>query len=225
MIHVRIMILLATGLAAWVSRRSPSWRSVAIVLGVPLCLDVLCELVRLPARLDLALWLGTPVLSTWGAWRVLARARGAAVHAWWAWCALAFAVLVTPEPRAWWKATPMLVRLASVALQAEAARAWWRSRRVATGADAATVLLLAGDLVSLIGPAGVVPGPWWIAGAQAGIVAVGVMALALVHESRWAASSPMGRGTCRADPLLRRLRALLPPWPRAPRARAPRERP
>lgn len=140
--------------------------------------------ISLPARPDLALWLATPVLSAWCSWRVLVRAPGASGAAARAWLLLALAVWVAPEPSSWWEVTPLLVRLASIALQVEAARAWWRSRRVGTTVDAAAIVLLCGDVVSLLGPAGLVPGPWWIASAQGGVVAAGVIALTMAGGTR-----------------------------------------
>lgn len=151
----------------------------------------LAAALRLPARVDLALWLATPVLSAWCSWRVLARAPGASSTALRAWLLIALAVGVAPAPSSWWAATPLLVRLTSIALQVEAARAWWRSRRVGTTVDAAAILLLCGDLVSLLGPAGLVPGPWDIASAQGGIVAAGVIALTVAGGSR--SGAPKGR--------------------------------
>jgi hypothetical protein len=171
--------------AIWMSRRG-RWHPIGFALGAAVGLDMIARSVALPARVDLALWLATPVLSAWCAWRVLGDARSAkaALLAASAQLALSTVVYMAPCPRAWWGLVPLAVRCSSIALQVEAARSWRRAARPADSADAGTLGLLAGDALSLLGPAGLVFGPWWIASLQAALVALGVAAVVVTRGSR-----------------------------------------
>ena len=183
---VQIALLLVSCLC--LTRRS--WRPVGIALGLSTALDALVPLMRLAPRPDLALWLLTPVLSGWVAWRVLVPSSGATVRALWTWSLAGSAVLALPRPSLWWEPLPVVVRLVSIAVQLGAVAVWRRSRRVGSTVDAAVLALLAGDALSLLGPAGLLPGPdgpaasWWLATAQAGVVGLGVVALLISREAR-----------------------------------------
>lgn len=179
---VRLLVLSA----ALLCLRWRAWRPIGLALAGSVGADWAAELAAPPPDLDLLLWMAPSVLSAWCAWRVLGGEHAAllAVAAL-VWPALVGAkVLVSALPAGAWVALPLAMRLYSIGSQLAAATWWGCSTRPGSSADAAVLAMFAGDLLSLLGPAGFAPGPWWIATAQAGVVGAGVLALVAARAAR-----------------------------------------
>lgn len=141
-------------------------------------LNIYSELATLPARESLACWLAAPALGAWCAWTVLGRDERRATLVGLGWGGVMLAVLWMPRPSLWWTAAPLAARLVSMASQLAAARRWLARESVGPTVELATLALLAGDLLSLVGPAGFLGGEqWWPATLQLGIVSAGIAAL------------------------------------------------
>lgn len=179
---VQTIILAAVLLAL----RSRAWWPIAIVLGLPLAGDALVLVLALPPQHDLALWLLWPASAAWAAWAVLGRdpVRARLRLLFYAGASLVLLAVPVTWARAAWPCLPLAGRLASVAAQVAAALAFARSTRPGSAVEGAALVLLAGDLVSLLGPAGLVPGPWDVATWQAGVVAAGVVALQIAAPQK-----------------------------------------
>lgn len=166
-------------LAVLLALRSRAWWPIAITLGVPLACDVAVPLVGLPPQYDMALWLVWPALAAWAAWVVLARdpVRARFCMLFYLGATLVLLAVSAAWVRPAWWCLPLAGRLTGLATQIAAATSFARSPRPGGAVEAAALVLLAGDVASLLGPAGVVPGPWDLASMQAGVVAAGVVAL------------------------------------------------
>lgn len=173
-----IMSIAIVAFCAVVYLHTPSWRPVALALGGALSIDIYSDVTKLAGREALACWLSAPALAAWCAWHVLGRDEERAALVGMSWGAAMLAALWAPWPWLWWGAAPLVARLVSLWSQLAAARAWLRRDRVGPTVELAALALLAGDVLSLLGPAGLIPGiSWGIATIQGGIVAAGVAAL------------------------------------------------
>jgi hypothetical protein len=190
----RLILAGAALLAGALARRTPAHRPIAAALGGALALDVLRAGVVLPGRLDLALYLASPALSAWCALRVLACACScrSAMVVFGAWWLGALAVLRAPVPALWWAAVPQQAHGAALLVEALAVLAFWRSPRRGGCTEGCVLVLVAGDAVGLLGPAGLMPGPWWLVSSQAAIVGAGLVVLqaAALLEARSRGGAP-----------------------------------
>lgn len=173
----RIMVALAALLALALTHRVPAHRPVAVALAGALLLDLLRATTSLEPRIDLALYLLTPALAAWCALRVLCgacpyRAPMVVGAVWWI---AALAVLRAPDPASWWASVPRWGHEAVLLIEAAAAISWWASPRRATCPEICAIILIAGDVVALLGPVGFIEGPWWIVAWQAALIAAALM--------------------------------------------------
>lgn len=180
-----ILDTLAALLGAVLARRAPRHSPVAIALALTAGVTLLRRVPGLPPWADLGLYLVIPSAGVWCAARVFVEASGrealGAPVVLWAMCWLS----ALCWPPAWWTVAPRVAHVAGVLMQVGAAWAWW-STPIAPGGvtEACALVLLAGDVVALLGPAGALDGPWWLAAAQAGIVGVGLIVLQLAALTR-----------------------------------------
>jgi hypothetical protein len=146
-------------------------------LAAALCLAMLEPLRPDAGPVAKVVCIGVPALSAWLAVRVLARSDLLAL------CAAALVVVVATWNLTPWDDAPTWARDASVAVQTIAVLAVAPRRRLRL-ADRCVVVLLAGDIADLLGPAGqkaphaIKVAMWWVVQWQAAAVA---LALCLLH--------------------------------------------
>lgn len=224
----RVLVVLAAAAALLASRRDPRCLSVASALLASTIIDSLRVLCSPPYEVALALYLAPLAIGAWVTLRVLCGRLASPASA----VAVAYCAALVAVPRG---AQPAVVLCCCVAVELVVAGSFLRDGRARRASERAALVLVAGDVLGALGPAGPLPWPrsWsssaWLAAAQASLAALGV---AVAVWSRWdlrtsvecAKDRPMNLGKDggrdNSPPLTRypyRTAAESPPPPSAPR--------